>query len=165
MGPIQHPSTPGRLHCGRGSRRAGLTLVEVMVAAAMIGLTCSVVMFVFAQLNQMTMVTRLYTGAMTEAESQVDFLSTDSPFQPTSLVPTELAPGTNSQTVTVYQDPLSGFAITGTMTTAVTTANSSYTSGSTTDTLYLYLYTVTVTYQYRNRTYTVSLSGCRTSDV
>lgn len=163
----EQPScAPPRLHCGDRRRQAGLTLVEVIVASAMIGLTCSVVMFAFSQLNQMSMVTRLYTGAATAGQSQIDFLSTDSPFQPqNNLIPTELQPGTATTTVTIYQDPISGFSINGTMTTTVTTANTSYTSGSTTDTLYLYLATVTVTYQYRNRNYTVSFSTARTSDV
>ncbi|MGA3169441.1 MAG: hypothetical protein ABSE62_00355 [Chthoniobacteraceae bacterium] len=166
MGPDQPLPNSGRLHCGSRRRLAGLTLVEVMVSAAMIGLTCTVVMFAFAQLNQMSMITRLYSGACTYAQSQIDYLDTVTPFQPqNSSVPAGLTPGTTTTNVTVYQDPISGFTINGTMTTTVSTANTSYTSGSTTDTLYLYSATVTVTYQYRDRNYTVSLSTCRTSDV
>jgi hypothetical protein len=165
MAPIQSFPNSGRLHCGPRRRLAGLTLVEVMVSAAMITLTCTVVMFAFSQLNQMSMITRLYSGACTYAQSQVDYLNTVSPFEPqySGEVPTALTPGTTTTTVIVYQDPISGFTINGTMTTTVSTANTTY--SGTSDTLYLYLATVTVTYEYRNRNYTVSLSTCRTSDV
>jgi hypothetical protein len=137
-----------------------------MVACAMICLTCTSFMFVFTQLNQMAMISRLYTGAAALAENQIDLISTDSPFQPqNNLVPTELTPGTVSTGVTVYQDPVSNNTIPGTMTTTVATANTSYTSGSVTDTLYLYQATVTITYTYRNHSYSVSFSTLRTADV
>jgi len=166
MGTDQHHRTPSLLRCGSRHRRAGLTLVEVMVAAGMIALTCSVVMFVFTQLNRMAMITRLYTGAATAAQSEIDLLTTDGPFQPANnLVPTELQPGTATGAVVVYQDPISNFAINGTMTTTVTTNNTTYANGSETDSLYLYLATVTVTYTYRSRSYSVSFSTTRTSDI
>ena len=132
----------------------------------MICLTCTTFMFVFTQLNQMAMVSRLYTGAAAVAESQIDLISTDTPFQPqNSLIPPELTPGTVTAAVTVYQDPISNNTVAGTMTTTVAPVNASYTSGSTTDTLYLYQATVTVTYTYRNRNYSVSFSTLRTADV
>jgi type II secretory pathway pseudopilin PulG len=167
MGTPSTSSSSPRLRCGDGRRRAGLTLVEVIVAAAMIGLTCSVVMFAFTQLNQMAMVTRLYTGAATEAESQIDLILTDTPFEPqySGVIPTVLTTGTTSANVTIYQDPISKFTISGTMTTIVSTKNTTYVTGSHNDTLYLYLATVQVTYSYRNRNYSVSLSTTRTSDI
>ena len=166
MAPDQYLNAPRAFHCGRRQWQAGLTLVEVMVAAAMISLTCSVVMFAFTQLNQMAMVSRLYTGATSCAQSQIDLIGTDVPFEPqNNLVPTELQPGTATANITVYQDPISNFAVTGTMTTTVSAANSSYANGTNTDTLYLYVATVTVTYSYRNRNYSVSFSTLRTADV
>jgi hypothetical protein len=51
------------------------------------------------------------------------------------------------------------------MTTTVTTNNSSYTSGSTTETLYLYEAYVSVAYTYRGRNYSVAFSTLRTSDI
>lgn len=166
MGPFLHPPVPRPLRCGARHRRAGLTLVEVMVAAAMITVTCTTFMFAFTQLNQMAMVSRLYTGAASVGQSQIDLISTDSPFQPqNNLIPAELQPGTATASVTVYQDPISNFTIAGTMTTTVAAVNASYTYGSTTDTLYLYRATVTVTYSYRNRNYSVSFSTLRTADV
>jgi type II secretory pathway pseudopilin PulG len=168
MTPNPHCPVPPRLRCGSHNGRAGLTLVEVMVSCAMICLTCTSFMFVFTQLNQMAMIARLYTGAGAVAQNQIDLISTQGPFQPqnsTVAVPAVLTPGTATATVQVYQDPLSGNTINGTMTTTVATANSSVTTGSVTDTLYLYQATVTVTYQYRNRSYSVSFSTLRTSDV
>jgi len=166
MGPDQHSLAPRRLRCGSSHRRAGLTLVEVMVAAAMICLTCTTLMFAFSQLNQMAMVSRIYTGAASVGQAQIDLIITDSPFQPqNNLIPTELQPGTATAKVTVYQDPISNFTISGIMTTTVAAVSTGYTSGSTTDTLYLYQATVTVTYSYRNRNYSVSFSTLRTADV
>jgi type II secretory pathway pseudopilin PulG len=160
------PTTPLRLSCGRRRREGGLTLVEVMISCAMICITCGSFMYVFTQLNQMAMVSRLYTGAFAVAQSQIDLISTDSPFQPQNgLVPAELTPGTTTATVTVYHDPISNNTINGTMTTTVTTNNSSYTQGSTTETLYLYEANVNVTYSYRNKNYSVSFSTLRTSDI
>jgi type II secretory pathway pseudopilin PulG len=155
---------PGGFH----DHETGLTLVEVMISCAMICITCTTFMYVFAQLNQMAMVSRLYTGAYAVAQSQIDLISTDSPFQPgaaTPQVPPELVPGTTSTPVTVYQDPVTDNTVSGTMTTTVATANTSYTSGATTETLYLYRATVTVSYTYRNQSYSVSFSTLRTSDV
>jgi hypothetical protein len=167
MQPAQQPCVSGRLSCGkRRHLEGGLTLVEVMVSCAMITLTCTTFMFVFTQLNQMAMITRLYTGAYAVAESQIDLISTDSPFQPQNgLIPTELTPGTATATVTVYHDPVSNNTINGTMTTTVSTVSTSYTSGSTTETVYLYQANVNVTYNYRNRSYSVSFSTLRTSDI
>jgi type II secretory pathway pseudopilin PulG len=166
MGPKQHSSAPLRLHCGDGRRRAGLTLVEVMVSSAMIAITCTTFMYVFSQLNQMAMVSRLYTGAAALAQNQIDLISTDSPFVPAnSEVPTELTPGTATANVTVYDDPISGNTIGGTMTTVVTAVNSTYANGSATDTLYLYTATVTVSYTYRNKSYSVAYSTLRTADI
>jgi len=115
---------PGRFSWGWRRWQAGLTLVEVIVAAGMISVTCSSVMFAFTSLNQMAMVSRLYTGAAINAQSQIDLISTDSPFEPQyNIVPSELQPGTTSTSVTVYRDPISNFTVTGTMTTTVTAAN------------------------------------------
>jgi hypothetical protein len=161
--PYSH--VPPRLHCGDKSR-AGLTLVEVMVACAMIAITCTTFMFVFTQLNQMAMIARLYTGAWAVALNQTDLISTDTPFVPANNeIPSELTPGTATTNVTVYDDPVSGNSIPGTMTTVVSAVNSTYANGSVTDTLYLYTATVTVTYTYRNRSYSVALSTMRTADI
>ena len=136
------------------------------MSAAMIALTCTTLMFVFTQLNQMAMVARLYTGAAAVVQTQIDLLSTDSPFVPANnLIPAELTPGTATASVNVYDDPISNITIPGTMTTTVAAVNTTYTNGSATDTLYLYQATVTVSYTYRNHNYAVSFSTLRTADI
>ena len=155
-----------RLRCGHCGRDSGLTLVEVMVSCAMIVLVCTSFMTAFTQLNQMAMVSRLYTGAYAQAQSQIDLIASDTPFQPQNgLIPTELTPGTTTATVAVYQDPVSNNTINGTMTTTVASSNTTYTQGSITETLYLYEAYVNVAYTYRGRNYNVSFSTLRTSDI
>lgn len=162
---LQTPAA-SRLRCGHSAGQSGLTLVEVMISCAMIAIVCTSFVMVFTQLNQMAMISRLYTGAYAVGQSQIDLISTDSPFQPqNNLVPTELTPGTTSTPVTIYHDAISNNMISGTMTTTISTNNSTYTQGSTTETLYLYVANVNVTYTYRNRTYSVSFSTLRTSDI
>jgi len=151
----------------RRNAGSGFTLVEVMVSCAMICITCTTFMFVFSELNQMAMIARLYTGAAAIAQSQIDLIGMDGPFQPQNgLVPPELTPQSPgaSVNVAVYQDPVSGAQVSGTMTTTITPANTTYTTSSVTETMYLYRANVTVTYQYRNRTYSVSFCTLRTSD-
>jgi len=162
------PPTPAALRLRRGhcGRESGLTLVEVMISCAMIVLVCTSFMTAFTQLNQMAMVSRLYTGAYAQAQSQIDLIASDTPFQPQNgLIPTELTPGTTTATVAVYQDPVSNNTINGTMTTTVTTANTNYTQGTTTETLYLYEAYVNVAYTYRGKNYSVAFSTLRTSDI
>jgi Tfp pilus assembly protein PilV len=159
---------PAASSLGYGRRRgiSGLTLVEVMISCGMIVIVCTSFMMAFTQLNQMAMVSRLYTGAYAQAQSQIDLISTDTPFEPqNNLVPSELTPGTTTATVTVYHDPISNNTINGTMTTTVTTNNSTYTQGSTTETLYLYEAYVNVSYTYRGKSYSVAFSTLRTSDI
>jgi hypothetical protein len=132
----------------------------------MIAIVCASFMVALTQLNSMAMVSRLYTGAYAVGQSQIDLISTDSPFEPqNNLVPTELTPGTTTTTVTVYHDPISNNTINGTMTTTITTNNSSYSQGSVTETLYLYEAYVNVSYTYRGKSYNVSFSTLRTSDI
>lgn len=153
---------PRRLRCG-SKGRAGLTLVEVMVAAAMIGIVASTTFFAMIQMNQNASVSRLYTGAMTAGQNQIDLLLTDAPFNPQkSQVPPELNPTQSSKsTVTIYQDPTSGIVVSGTQSTTVATVNPTYNGNA----LYEYQATVTVTYSYRNRNYSVSMSTLRVSDI
>lgn len=146
-----------------GHRRAGLTLVEVMVAAAMIGIVASTTFFAMIQMNQNAAISRLYTGAMTAGQNQIDLLLTDAPFNPQkNQVPTELAPAASSKsTVTIYQDPSSGTVVSGTQSTSIAALNPTYNGNA----LYEYQATVTITYSYRNHNYSVVMSTLRVSDI
>ena len=137
-----------------------------MISCAMIVLVCTSFVTAFSQLNQMAMVSRLYTGAYAQAQSQIDLIASDTPFQPQNgLIPTELTPGTTTATVTVYQDPISNTTTNGTRTTTVASSNTTYTQGSITETLYLYEAYVNVAYTYRGKSYSVAFSTLRTSDI
>ena len=156
---IRRPSRPW---AGRGGC-AGLTLVEVMVAAAMIGIVASTTFFAMIQMNQNAAVSRLYTGAMTAGQNEIDLLLTDAPFNPQkNQIPPEwnTAQPTTS-TVTIYQDPAAGVVVSGTQSTSVVALNPTYNGNL----LYEYRATVTITYSYRNRNYSVAMSTLRASDI
>lgn len=133
------------------------------MAAAMIGIVTSTTFFAMIQMNQNAVVSRLYTGAVTAAQNQIDLLLTDSPFNPQkNQVPGELNPVQPAAgPVTIYQDPASGVLVSGTQSTSIVAVNPTYNGNA----LYEYQATVTVTYSYRNRNYSVALSTLRVSDI
>ena len=63
-----------------GSR--GFTLTELLIAMAMIGLMASSAIWALAIINSHAAVSRLYTGAMTAAQTQIDLILSDTPFDP-----------------------------------------------------------------------------------
>lgn len=145
-------------------RTAAFTLTEILVALAMIGLMASSALWALVLINSNAAVERLYTGAMTAAQSQIDLILSDTPFDPQlNQFPAlgELNPGTQTQTVPIYTDPVSGnVVVSGTMTTTITDPGLQINGNS----LNTYQATVTVTYSYRNRNYTVTMCTLRASD-
>lgn len=145
----------------------GFTLVEVLVAVAVLGLVAGGSIWALSLSNRYASVARLYTGAETVAQNQIDRIMTDSPFNPQlGQIPAVLTLGTSSpQTVTIYSEPsgVNGLThtIVGQMVTTVTNTNVITQSQS----LNLYSATVVVTYSYRNRNYRVQLNAMRASDV
>lgn len=151
------PRSPRRRRFGR----AGITIVEIAVSMAMIGIVCSTSMFALIQMNQNSVVARLYTGAMSQAQNQIDLILTAAYKPQNNIIPTVLQPTPSTQaTVPIYQDPTSGAVVSGTMVTQVVNLSPTYNG----NTLYEVRSTVTVTYSYRNRPYSVALSALRTSD-
>ena len=148
-----------------GARHLGFTLVEVLVATALLGLLAGSAIWALSQANNYASIARLYTGAENAAQNQIDLILTDSPFNPQNNppeVPVELQVGASAaQTVTVYTDPSGPLIITGQMVTTVT-KNAVTVNG--TD-LNLYSATVVVTYTYRSKSYRVQLNAMRASDV
>ena len=146
----------------------GFTLVEVLVATSLLGLLAGSALWALSQANNYASVTRLYTGAETAAQNQIDLVLTDGPFNPqTGEVPPELQLGTSAaQTVTIYTEPggVSGLThdITGQLTTTVAKCVVPLVSGAD---LNLYSATVVVTYTFRGRPYRVQLNAMRASDV
>src|SRR5205085_6219091 len=108
------------------SRRAlqnGFTLMEVVMALAVIGTMGAGCYVGFNSLNTYAVTSRLYTEAQAAAQNQIDQILSKGPFDPVrSKIPTVLTPGTTTTpNVFVYQDPVSGSAVvTGTMATTVT---------------------------------------------
>jgi prepilin-type N-terminal cleavage/methylation domain-containing protein len=147
---------------------SGFTLVEVLIATALLGLLAGSAIWTLNQANTYASISRLRTGAEIAAQNQVDLILTDGPFNPQSgEVPTELQVGTSApQTVTIYTEPsgVNGLThdVTGQMTTTVAKCVVPLVSG--TD-LNLYSATVVVTYTFRNKPYRVQLNAVRSSDV
>jgi len=155
------------LQVGKGKR--AFTLIEVLVATALLGLLAGSAIWALTQANNYASIARLYTGAETAAQNQIDIILTESPFNPQTTppqIPPALTLGTSAaQTVTLYSEPNGSggqtHAITGQMVTTVISDNV-VTQGQN---LNLYSATVVVTYTYRSKVYRVQLNAMRASDV
>jgi prepilin-type N-terminal cleavage/methylation domain-containing protein len=149
----------------RSVGRRGFTLTEILVALTLIGLAFSSTFWALSAANRSSFVGRLYTGAITAAQNQIDLILSDSPFNPqygTSKIPPELqtTPQTPA-TVKVYEDPISGFVVNGTMSTSVANTNTMRNGYN----LNIYRATVTITYTYRKRNYSVVMNTLRAPDI
>src|ERR1700730_16785886 len=103
--------------------RFGFTLMEVVMALAVIGTMGAGCYVGFNSLNTYAVSSRLYTEAQTAAQNQIDQILSKEPFDPVnSKIPAVLTLGTTTTpNVFVYQDPVSGnVVVTGAMTTTVT---------------------------------------------
>jgi prepilin-type N-terminal cleavage/methylation domain-containing protein len=60
----------------KGAACAGFTLVEVLVATALLGLLAGSAIWALAQANNYASIARLYTGAETAAQNQIDLILT-----------------------------------------------------------------------------------------
>lgn len=153
----------------RRARRA-FTLVEVLVATAILGVLAGSAIWALVQANNYASIARLYTGAMTAAQNQIDVVMTDGPFNPQYTppqAPPALALGSSApQTVTIYTEPAGvggqPHTVTGQMVTTVSKIN---VLAKGTLTLDVYSATVAVTYTFRSKTYRVQLHAMRASDV
>lgn len=152
---------------GKGNQ--AFTLIELLVATALLGLLAGSAIWALTQANNYASIARLYTGAETAAQNQIDLILTESPFNPQSnppQVPPPLTLGTSApQTVTLYSEPSGAggqtHTVTGQMVTTVV-SNNVVTQGQN---LNLYSATVVVTYTYRSKVYRVQLNAMRASDV
>jgi prepilin-type N-terminal cleavage/methylation domain-containing protein len=155
----------------RGSKgnHGGFTLLEMLVATALLGLLAGSSIWALTQANNYASIARLYTGAETAAQNQIDLILTESPFNPQANppeIPLPLTVGTSApQTVTLYSEPAGAggqtHTVTGQMVTTVV-SNNVLTQGQN---LNLYSATVVVTYTYRSKVYRVQLNAMRASDV
>lgn len=153
----------------RPNALCAFTLVEVLVAVTLLGLLAGASIWALTQANNYASVARLYTGAETAAQNQIDFLLADSPFNPQSNEfgsTKEWTPGTGAvENVTIYSEPSGAngqtHAVIGQRVTTVT----SNTVVTKSQSLNLYSATVVVTYTYRSKSYRVQLNAMRASDV
>jgi prepilin-type N-terminal cleavage/methylation domain-containing protein len=150
----------------QGGKRA-FTLMEVVMALAVIGTMGAGAYVGFNSLNTYAISSRLYSEAQTAAQNQIDLILSQEPFDPTNgKIPTVLTLGaTTTPNVFVYTDPVSGnVVVTGLMTTTITDLGATMTFAGSTKNLNTYRATVTVTYTYRGTTYNVSMDTMRTGD-
>jgi prepilin-type N-terminal cleavage/methylation domain-containing protein len=151
----------------RQDGKRAFTLVEVVMALAVVGTMGAGAYVGFNSLNTYAISSRLYSEAQTAAQNQIDLILSKEPFDPTrSKIPTVLTLGTTTTpNVFVYKDPVSGkVVVTGTMTTTITDLGTTMTYAGSTTNLNTYRATVTVSYLYRNQTYNVSMDTMRTGD-
>src|SRR5437660_8948911 len=119
----------------KGKRRAaGFTLMEVVMALAVLGTMGAGCYVGFNSLNTYAVSSRLYSEAQTAAQNQIDLILSAEPFDVTNnTIPSVLALGTTTTpNIFIYEDPVSGsVVVTGTMTTAVTDTGSTMTFAGT----------------------------------
>jgi prepilin-type N-terminal cleavage/methylation domain-containing protein len=151
----------------RRARQNGFTLMEVVMALAVIGTMGAGCYVGFNSLNTYAISSRLYSEAQTAAQNQIDLILSKGPFDPVkNKIPTVLTLGTTTTpNVFIYKDPVSGnVVVTGTMTTTITDLGTSMTFAGSTTNLNTYRATVTVSYTYRGKAYNVSMDTMRTGD-
>jgi prepilin-type N-terminal cleavage/methylation domain-containing protein len=152
---------------------AGFTLIEVLVATALLGLLAGSSLWALSQANNYASIARLYTGAQTAAQNQIDYLMADTPFNPQSGelgTTNEWQVGTSgTQTVTIYAEPAgadgNSHSVTAEMVTTVAKVPDPVIGSAPGAELNLYTATVVVTYTYRSKNYRVQLNAMRASDV
>ena len=156
----------------RGTRRgpAGFTLVEVLIAGALLAMLISGAVTALTQMNRSATAARLRTIALAVAQQRIDQIET-TPWQDWVTRPAILAvDGTGTRTTTENNVPLNNDNY-----NAATSLISPYTNLdaqvlSTRTTVITNLpprslrAVVTVTFTYRNRPYAITLSTLRTTD-
>jgi type II secretory pathway pseudopilin PulG len=153
---------------------SGFTFVETVVALGLISIGVATAITALTKLNSFASMSRNATGAYTVVQNQIDAILSNGPFNPqktnfdgTAQIPPELKLDSSrggplvTPNVAVYQDPITGVIVSGTLTTSVTDGTFTYYG----TTMYMYNATVTVTYKYLNRNYSYSMSTVRASDI
>jgi prepilin-type N-terminal cleavage/methylation domain-containing protein len=159
---------PLTLHRRGPTECSAFTLLEIVIALAVLGTMSAGCYLGFNWLNTYAISSRLYSEAQAVAQNQIDLILSKGPFDPKSgKVPAVLQIGTTTtQNVFVYRDPVSGnVAVTGKMDTTISDAGYTMTYAGSTNDLNLRRATVTVSYTFRNTNYSVSIDTLRTADI
>src|ERR1700736_3980070 len=164
---------------------AGFTMVETIIAIAVLGLGVASTIGALTKINSIAAMSRNRTGAYTVLMNQVDLFQSMSPFNPqktnqdgTAQIPKDasngsypkydMTVGTHNMSVdgTTYNIPVYEYkdasnnvvlVVNGTLSETVTDLSSTLPN--------TYQATFTITYTYLNRNYTFSMSTIRTSDI
>lgn len=141
-------------------QRGAFTLVEVLAAAALLGLAGAAFLWGLTMIQTHSTINRLYTQAQTLCQNQIDRVLTNGPYNPaTGQTPTELT----NQTATVQISTAPGNPVTGTMTTTVADTALKYPAGTGTD-LNIKQATVVVSYKFRGKDYSIQMNTMRAPD-
>ena len=99
----------------KARRIAAVTLLEIMVAIAVLGTGSSACVATLLNMNHNATLSRLRTGAGTVAQNQIDYFLSIQPYNPQkNQIPPQLAVGTRyigssaAPTVAIYTDPRTG---------------------------------------------------------
>ncbi len=144
--------------------KAGITLVEIMLSIAMVGVVGASSIWAFTAVNRYAFTNRLLTAAQGVARSQIELVQIDTPFNPQfAQIPPDLEIGTRTETgVTIYSDPNdSDLQVNGSITTMVT--DPGWTIGGVS--INARQVRVRVTYVYRGKTFNVNMNTFRVSDI
>jgi prepilin-type N-terminal cleavage/methylation domain-containing protein len=165
---------PIRSRARKNGRPFGFTLVEVLVATALLGLLAGGAIWALVQANNYASINRLYTGAQTVAQNRIDQILSDGPFNPQNnefpavlKIPLDVG-GTATDVVDpeIYNEPNPAngtpHIIYGKLTTSVSKVTATGINGVD---LNLYSATVVVTYTFRGKPYRVQLNAMRASDL
>ena len=149
---------------------AGFTLVEVLIAGALLAMLISGAVTALTQLNRSATAARLRTIALAVAQQRIDQIET-TPWQDWVTRPAILAvDGTGTRTTTENNVPLNNDSYNASMSliSPYTSLDAQVLSTRTTVITNLpprsLRAVVTVTFTYRNRPYAITLSTLRTTD-
>jgi type II secretory pathway pseudopilin PulG len=141
-------------------QRGAFTLVEVLAAAALLGLAGAAFLWGLTMIQTHSTINRLYTQAQTLCQNQIDRVLTNGPYNPAlGQTPTELT----NQTATVQVSSAPGNPVSGTMTTTVADTGLKYPASTGTD-LNIKQAKVVVNYTFRSKSYSIEMNTMRAPD-
>jgi type II secretory pathway pseudopilin PulG len=153
-----------------GSSAAGFTLVEAVLAIALLGLGVATSVTALTKMNSLASMSRNATGASVVVQNEIDAILSNGPFNPQKndpvtgqpLIPPELQIGTHpDKDVPIYTEKANNVIVWGKLRTIIRDASATYNGRV----MILYTARVTVTYTYLNRTYSYSMDTVRASDI
>ena len=158
-------TAPERPKLSRFRNVAGITLPEVIIAAAVLALFIVGSVSAMAQINRWASVARMRTMALAAAQQKIDQILTTS-WSVLNTTPAILTAGTTTETnLPLNYDTFNSESnLVSSWTTFDTPINLNRTTQITSISTHQVRAVVTVSYTYRGKSYTVSMTTLRTSD-